>query len=57
METAYGNPATARKLRRLKGLFVTDYSIYTVCPRSVRTVFIKNTRRELFSKFHTSYSK
>jgi hypothetical protein len=23
---------------------------YTVCPGSVRTVFIKNTRRELFSK-------
>jgi hypothetical protein len=30
---------------------------YTVCPRSVRTVFIKNTRRELFSKFHSFYSK
>jgi hypothetical protein len=24
---------------------------YTVCPGSVRTVFIKNTRRKLFSKF------
>jgi hypothetical protein len=30
---------------------------YTVCPGSVRTVFIKNTRRELFSKFHSFYSK
>jgi hypothetical protein len=27
--------------------------MYTVCPGSVRTVFIKNTRRELFSKFHS----
>jgi hypothetical protein len=27
METAYGNPATAGKLRGLEGLFVTDYSI------------------------------
>jgi hypothetical protein len=29
---------------------------YTVCPGSVRTVFFKNTRRELFSKFHSFYS-
>jgi hypothetical protein len=25
--------------------------MYTVCPGSVRTVFIENTRCELFSKF------
>jgi hypothetical protein len=31
--------------------------MYTVCPGSVRTVFIINTRRELFSKFHCFYSK
>jgi hypothetical protein len=30
---------------------------YTVCPGSVRTVFVENTRRELFSKFHSFYSK
>jgi hypothetical protein len=30
---------------------------YTLCPGSVRTVFIKNTRRELFSKFHSFNSK
>jgi hypothetical protein len=30
---------------------------YTVCPGSVRTVSIKNTRRGLFSKFHSFYSK
>jgi hypothetical protein len=30
---------------------------YTVCPGSVRTVFIKNTRHELFSKFHSFYWK
>jgi hypothetical protein len=31
--------------------------IYTMCPGSVRTVFIKNTRHELFSKCHSCYSK
>jgi hypothetical protein len=31
--------------------------LYTACPGSVRTVFIKNTRCELFSKLHSFYSK
>jgi hypothetical protein len=30
---------------------------YTVCPGSVRTVFVKNTRRELFPKCQSFYSK
>jgi hypothetical protein len=30
-------------------------SRHTVCPGSVRNVFIKNTRRELFSKYHSLY--
>jgi hypothetical protein len=30
---------------------------YTVCPGSVGTLFIKNTRCELFSKCHSFYSK
>jgi hypothetical protein len=30
---------------------------YTVCPGFARTVFIKNTRCEIFSKFHSFYSK
>jgi hypothetical protein len=36
---------------------VVCMSMYTVCPGSFRTVFIKNTRHELFSKFHSFYSK
>jgi hypothetical protein len=28
--------------------------MYTACSGSLRTVFIKNTRRELFSKFQNS---
>jgi hypothetical protein len=31
-------------------------NMYTVCPGSVTNVFIKNTRRELFSKCHSFYS-
>jgi hypothetical protein len=31
--------------------------VYTVCPGSVRTESIEFTRSELFSKFHSSYSK
>jgi hypothetical protein len=34
-----------------------EFWIYTVCPGSVRTVFSINTSRELFSKFHSFYSK
>jgi hypothetical protein len=35
----------------------TTSIIYIVCPGSVRTVSIKYTGHELFSKFHSFYSK
>jgi hypothetical protein len=58
-EAAHSPPASAEVKKMWIYTSITQYAFmaYTLCPGSVRAVFIKNTRLELFSKFYSFYSK